>query len=257
MRDGDRRDEFYVGYLPRAPEFVARRVRRVVIVLLLAAALTAVLLAAAQGPFLPSVFEFGTEREFHGTILERPVPALLVHRPGASGGRLAFSTYYLVSRGKHGAGAQVAGLGGKTVALRGSLVYHDGQTMIELAPGPIHAGGGASGPPAAVEDLGVQTVVGEIVDSKCYLGAMNPGRGKTHRSCAARCIAGGIPPLLVARDRLGNAAYLLLVGPDGRSVNAEVKEFIAEPVEISGRVERHAGVLVLRADPATYRRPGS
>jgi hypothetical protein len=28
------------------------------------------------------------------------------------------------------------------------------------------------------------TLTGEIVDSKCYLGVMNPGQGKVHRDCA-------------------------------------------------------------------------
>ena len=41
---------------------------------------------------------------------------------------------------------------------------------------------------------------GEIVDSKCYLGVMNPGEGTVHRDCAARCLSGGLPPMLVVRS---------------------------------------------------------
>jgi hypothetical protein len=33
-----------------------------------------------------------------------------------------------------------------------------------------------------------------------------------------------------------------------------VLELIAEPVEITGEVERKGELLILRADPATYRR---
>jgi hypothetical protein len=83
---------------------------------------------------------------------------------------------------------------------------------------------------------------------------MAPGDTKPHRACAARCISGGIPPVFLVRDADGRAAYLLLLSADGEAVNDEVLPMIAEPLEITGTVERHADLLVLRADPATYRR---
>ena len=52
---------------------------------------------------------------------------------------------------------------------------------------------------APYESLGKQTFVGEIVDSKCFLGVMNPGRLTPHRACAIRCISGGVPPVLLVR----------------------------------------------------------
>jgi hypothetical protein len=55
----------------------------------------------------------------------------------------------------------------------------------------------------STEDLGAFTLVGEIVDSKCYLGIMNPGETNPHRECAALCIRGGIPPLIIAHDADG------------------------------------------------------
>jgi hypothetical protein len=55
----------------------------------------------------------------------------------------------------------------------------------------------------STEDLGAFTLVGEIVDSKCYLGIMNPGETNPHRECAALCIGGGIPPLIIAHDADG------------------------------------------------------
>ncbi len=74
------------------------------------------------------------------------------------------------------------------------------------------------------------------------------------RSCAARCISGGIPPVLCVRDESGTAAYLLLVDPSGRAVNERVLDYVAEPIEITGEVIRVGEQLVLRADPADYRR---
>ena len=82
-------------------------------------------------------------------------------------------------------------------------------------------------------------------------------QGKPHRSCAARCISGGIPPVLLVKDPDGNSNHLLLVSADGRTVNQQVLPLVAEPVEITGRVMRLGGQLVLQANPETYRRlPG-
>src|SRR5947207_1819862 len=98
--------------------------------------------------------------------------------------------------------------------------------------------------------LGRRTLVGEIVDSKCFLGVMNPGQLTPHRACAIRCISGGVPPVLVVRQKNGPAIYLLLVASDGKPV----LDIVAEPVEITGEVEREGDLLILRADPATYHR---
>jgi hypothetical protein len=47
---------------------------------------------------------------------------------------------------------------------------------------------------------------------------------------------------------------LLLVSSDGKPVNQQVLEMVAEPVEITGDVERQGDLVILRADPAAYRR---
>jgi len=63
-----------------------------------------------------------------------------------------------------------------------------------------------------------------------------------------------VPPVLLVRQKDGPAVYLLLVSADGKPVNQQILDLVAEPVEITGDVERQGDVLVLRADPATYRR---
>lgn len=103
-------------------------------------------------------------------------------------------------------------------------------------------------------DLGQQTLRGEIIDSKCFLGVMKPGNSKPHRACATRCISGGVPPLLLLRDEAGGATYLLLVGSNGESINKDVLSMVAEPLQISGRVMRHDDLLVMYADPASFLR---
>jgi hypothetical protein len=152
----------------------------------------------------------------------------------------------------------VRGRDGQLVTLEGSLVYRDGATMIEVVPGSIAAapGGALPATDAPAVDLGGVTLRGEIVDTKCHLGVMNPGDGKTHRGCAARCISGGIPPALRVRDEAGDGRLYLLVGPHGEAVNHQVLPFVAEPVEIAGRAERRGDLLLLYADPAAIRRLG-
>jgi hypothetical protein len=54
--------------------------------------------------------------------------------------------------------------------------------------------------------------------------------------------------------RIWPAIYLLLVSPDGKPVNKQVLDFVAEPIEITGEVERQGELLILRADPAAYGR---
>jgi hypothetical protein len=161
---------------------------------------------------------------------------------------------------KFGIDAETANrLDGSSVSLRGTLIYRGGQTMIEVVAEPIKQadGGGKNLSTAQIVSpvsLGEQTLIGEIVDSKCYLGVMNPGTLTPHRACAIRCISGGIPPVLLVRQSNGPALYLLLVSRDGKPVNKQVLNLVAEPVSITGEVQRQGDLLILRADPAVYRR---
>ncbi|MEW6157942.1 MAG: hypothetical protein AB1813_10950 [Verrucomicrobiota bacterium] len=258
-------DEFYIGWEDKAPACIARRVRFVVAC---AAALTfaaAIVFAMAQHTIGVSVFEWGRVKEFSGILRSQPYPHLLVQRPGVHARTNAFSTYYLVNRFKFGFDPQTAReFEGQTVTLKGTLIYRDGQTMIETTGDPpVRANAGqslsqTSSPPrhapAGSVALGRHRFIGEIVDSKCYLGVMNPGVLLPHRACAIQCIRGGIPPILLVRRADGSTLHLLLVSSDGRAVNQEVLDLVAEPVEITGELEQQGDWLILRADPATYKR---
>jgi hypothetical protein len=206
--------------------------------------MVALVLVFAQRPFARSTFEFQQYRDFMGYVELKPYPALLVGRPGGK----EYSRYLLVAPGKHGAEAEVRSFAGKAVHLRGSLIYRDGQTMVELVPGSVHV---VKQEPAAVSfaTVGEVTLTGEIVDSKCYLGVMNPGRTKVHRDCAARCISGGVPPAFVTAD-----GFYLLTGGDGRPIQHEVFDWVGETIQVRGEVARSGETLILRAEPATFRR---
>jgi len=252
-------DEFYIGWEDKAPPGVGLRVRRTVVLLLAFAVALGALFSLAQRTIGVSVFEWGKVKTFSGILRSQPYPHLLVLRPGASDDQTAFSSYYLVKPFKFGLDPETASrLDGKAVSLKGTLIYRGGQTMIEVADDSIKPGDISTLQPfnasTSSVSLGTQTLVGEIVDSKCYLGVMNPGALLPHRACAIRCISGGIPPVLLVRQSDGPPLYLLLVSRDGKPVNKQVLNLVAEPVEISGDVERQGELLILRADPTTYRR---
>ena len=150
----------------------------------------------------------------------------------------------------------MSGLDGQRVQLEGTLIYRDDQTMIEVVAGSVQTLGADRIDPAAsnAPTVGRFTLTGEIIDSKCYLGVMKPGNLKPHRSCAIRCISGGIPPIFVARDESGAALHLLMIGGDGRTLNKEVLDFVADPIELDGEIVRDGGLLVLRTEPTSFRR---
>ena len=216
------------------PAGLKRIIRRLVVALGALAVVVAAILIAGQNPFAASTFEFQQYREFRGTLLTEPYPALTI--PGQE------PPWLLVGPGKHGVD-DLRQWSGREVALKGERIYRtSGSTednMIQLASGSLTAGGEGNlvqGP----ENLGEVELTGEIVDSKCYFGVMNPGAGKVHRDCAVRCISGGIPPAFLVRDSSGNIATLLLA-----NWKRELLDHVAEPVTIRGRLSRSAGRLTL------------
>jgi hypothetical protein len=238
-------EPFYIGYQAQAPAGL-RRWLRVIIASLLALAVAIALLLAMGFQRLPlSVFEFGVEREYLGVIRAQPYPSLLVKNNDK------LEQYWLVGSGKHA--AQISDYVGQTVRLRGALITRDGLRMLEINPSNIERVNESS---LALpnESLGLFTLVGEIVDSKCYLGVMNPGHTKPHRECAVRCISGGIPPLFIARDEHGQVIALQLADASGAPLSHQVLDYVAEPIAITGEVLRQGEWLTLRAEPNTYRR---
>jgi hypothetical protein len=257
-----KKDEFYIGYLPKAPAGLGKLMRRVIILLLLVAAVFAVILVINQKPFYPSIYEFGNARIFEGIVKEHPFPTLLVMRPAEAGAMPGYSQYYLSGSGKFGVADLVRGMDGKRVQVQGALIYRDGQTMIKIdeanAIKPLGDVAAALQSFAlnsqAGKNLGTFQLNGEIVDSQCYLGVMNPGEGKPHKDCAVRCISGGVPPILVVKDPAGVANYFLLVSAEGKTVNQDILPLVADPVQITGEVIQFENLLVLQADPKTYKR---
>jgi len=212
--------------------------KRIVVFLLLTSATIAGILALAQNPFTHSTFEYGKFQPYAGTLEEWPVPVLSAKD----------ANYLLVGAGKHGVAEAVRGLDHQLVTLNGSLIQRGSMRMLELLPSSLKPQHVPSSPSGRVSH-GYAKFTGEIVDTKCYLGVMNPGEGKVHRSCAARCISGGVTPALAVDGRL-----LILVDSDDHAPNREIFRFAGERVTVTGEWIEAAGIEVPRASPATFRR---
>jgi hypothetical protein len=129
------------------------------------------------------------------------------------------------------------------------LIYRDDQKMIALSGGSIAVLGDAQQNQVVPKNLGEFDLVGEIVDSKCYLGNMNPGNGKVHRDCAVRCLSGGIPPVFATNDFNGSPAVLLLTGPNQKRLPREAfLDRVAQPMRIHGRVMQIGNTLLLETE---------
>src|SRR5215469_9755171 len=118
--------EFYVGYLPM-PVGLKRTIRRAVIALGGLALGVAGLLIVAQHPFPDATFEFQNYREFRGTLIAEPYPALAIPGEGLP--------WLLIAPGKHGVG-DMRSLDGHEVKLTGERIIRGNDHMIEIAGQP-------------------------------------------------------------------------------------------------------------------------
>jgi len=249
-----RGDEFYVGYLAKAPAGVARHVRRAVLGLALLMVAGAVAVTIAQGPFGRGSWG-NAPKKMTGVLKLAPYPLLLVGAGPGEGTR----TVLLVNAGKCGlfsAGgycgpvrdesgkdvvvqrrAALAPLDGRLVEVTGTVLERDGRVMVELSAAEASIAATGSDLPGGVpvDDGPASSVAvrGRIIDPKCYLGAMKPGDGKVHRACAIRCIAGGIPPVLLGEGGSAGRFYLL-TGAQGEPLNDRVLGYVDDAVEVRG-----------------------
>lgn len=82
----------------------------------------------------------------------------------------------------------------------------------------------------------VKTLTGEIVDTGCYLG--HGAKGEAHKSCALKCIAGGMPMGLL----VGDTVYLLTMSHEDADPYNKAKEMAASMVEVTGPVHEMSGM---------------
>ena len=140
----------------------------------------------------------------------------------------------------------------KKVTLLGTLIQGDGKTLLELTKKENSL-------VALFDENKFDSInesfrtafeySGEILDPKCYFGVMKPAEGKIHKSCAIRCISGGIPPVFRAIIENGQYEYYILLGSEGQKINQEILTHIGERVVIKGTSNYRNGWSILYADP--------
>lgn len=239
--------EFFVGYLPM-PAGHRGFVRLLVPTALWGLCALSALVAWRMSSAGTGQWDTSKSVELRGVISVEPYPGVLIERDGGSGKELVL----LVEEGKLPLRSGLDSLAGRSAVVRGTILERGGRRMLELLPADEGLKLESDVPaapftPAHRAPKLNAVVSGEIVDYKCYLGAMKPGSGATHRGCAALCVQGGIPPALVVRDANGAEVIYLLAAEDGGRANALVLDFVGGLASVRGLVyEGPGGYQVLR-----------
>lgn len=235
-------DEFYVSYIHGSLGYKTKRTlkrfeRSAIMVIIVAA----VVFSFSQKPFKNATFELLSDTKITGTYHENPYPMLRVQVA-----KNTFKNILLLGFGKSSANPfleqikkEAKDLNGKTLSIEGNLIYYNGKTLIQitdeekvtLIPNSTEI------PPKKIS-ISNMTLEGEIIDPKCYFGVMKPGKGKIHRSCAVRCISGGVPPVLATTDNNNISEYYLLTDLKGHPINNDILPYIGKPSKIKGTVEK-------------------
>ncbi len=243
-------DEFYVPYidgsLGKKTKATLKKFTIGVFVIIIIGAL---LFSFTQKPFKNSTFELTSATKITGTFHESPYPMLRVE--------IAKNTYkniLLLGFGKSSVNPflkklqnEIKDLNGKTLHIEGNLIYYNGKTLIQITDEEKVTLANTSKTEKPLKELvSKMTLQGEIIDPKCYFGVMKPGKGKIHRSCAVRCISGGIPPVLATTDKNNMSQYFLLTDLKGNPINSDILPYIGKPSEITGIVEKMEDWFIMK-----------
>jgi hypothetical protein len=260
-------NDFYIGWMPSAPETFSRHIRKAVFLLLGFAVIIAGLLSLQQKRFSTASFEFGKLTEVTGIYQQFPVPSIRVMATADAFGNSIYLTIPLTGYGKFGAEGTIAGLerehginlANRQVTFRGTLLYSDGKTLLQVDEhdSPLVKWADKASPVSHdTRELGNVQLTGEILDPKCYFGVMKPGHGKPHKDCAIRCIAGGMSPVFYVRNEKGEANYYLLLNENGKKMNEKLKDHIAEPLTLQARAIQYDDWVVLYVKDKTIKPTG-
>jgi hypothetical protein len=233
-------DPFFVGWNPE----LARPTRRFLLTagagLAVGAGAVGLGLGAAAPHPGPGIWDQGKKVAVTGTIYPGPYLHLITEDLG-DGPR----TVLLVGAGKDRVTVRPA-LTFTGAAVTGTLIERGEHAMMAVdgvypdpAPGRVL--------PGPEKDLGEAVMTGEILDAKCWFGAMRPGHGKTHKACAALCAKGGLPLAFCETGRCSDGkAALLLLNERGQAFGREILPLVADPVMVRGRIVEVAGLRQVR-----------
>ena len=87
------------------------------------------------------------------------------------------------------------------------------------------------------------TIIGEVVDTRCYIGDDQDQKGAKHKACAEKCAKAGAALGLLQEKT--NKLYLIMPKEDGQNPNTEFIPFIAKTVLVSGKVFEVGGMKAI------------
>ena len=231
-------DDFYIGWSDETPKDYKGKAKWFFAIALVVLVASAVLYVRYERGFIDSLYEFGTFREVSGVLVDQPAWGIKTVVDGAE------KTILLVGFGKAGPDETLQGFiregklkVGQYVTLRGQVFHYQGRYGMELTE---MEGSFVGAEPTDIvlpsgKSIGMRQLEGEIVDSKCFFGVMNPATKAIHRSCAVRCISGGIPPVLVIREEGKFVDYYILNSADKADLSKDILPYVGVPVKLSGR----------------------
>ena len=247
-----KKEEFYVGYIGQMGPKTKSRVRLFAISAVLILMGVGLVFGLYQKPAVNSRFDFDSTTELVGYYLEHPYPLLRVEL-----GEEQYKDIVLLGFGKSGALPYLKklkennALQGRRMRIEGNLVYYNGKSLLQITDEnqisllqgkkELHS--------TDVSEAFKSTIEGEIIDPKCYFGVMKPGYGKIHRSCAALCISGGIPPVWVDRQENGDEEYYLITDLKGNPIHQDLIPYIGQASRVEAEITRYGSWSYLALDP--------
>lgn len=242
---------YFIGWNDQMPSRNKKALRSLLIPVFLGIPILVFCLVFFSKPFNDHQFELGKIKSFTGTYYADPFPVLLLE--DGQGPEGYDPAALLVGYGKNGAAGfmeaieqETGSLTGKKIQLQGTLICGDGRVLIELTKKEASLEKVVSDNIQLTQPVAgtKQQLLGEILDPKCWFGVMKPAEGKVHKSCAIRCISGGISPVFRVQSN-GINNYYVLEGKEGVDINQLVLSHVGEPVQISGNNYQQNGWQVL------------
>ena len=252
---------FYIGWQDEMSPQHKRLLKQFLIPLFVLIPVLVIGVVLLQKQFNNHQFEFGDVKEFTGVYHASPYPILTISEGDLPKG--VSNAALLVGYGKFGAKGTMEmiekqngqSLDNRKITIKGSLIYGDGKTVIELTEQEnslVKVHDERQPPFGVIPSNETITVTGEILDSKCYFGVMKPAEGKIHKSCAIRCISGGIPPVFRVQTSRSSYEYYLVVDKNEKDLSESILPIVAEEVTLTGEKNTHNGWNVLTIDYSDF-----
>jgi len=185
------KDDFFIGWAEKMPHADRRSFLGLGAALMVGAAAGGFTIATNQNAPGPGTWNQGDVREFTGVATAEPYAMLRTTNIDGTQ-----KTALLSCLGKCGVAARIDSYEGQLVTIKGSLIQRGRHAMIAVGDGLDWITPAGTAPPADLifptpQRIGKVSLAGEILDSKCWFGAMRPSEGKVHKACASLCIRGG------------------------------------------------------------------